>query len=69
MFLLPSLVIGPRFMLTSLLILESCQFLLTEDRLEIWKLEITPYECRLKPVEWGKSGIPNLAGMSLIESY
>ena len=43
--------------------------LLTEDRLEIWKLERPLYECRPKPVEWGKLGIPNLAGMSLIESY
>ena len=64
MFLLSSLVTGPRFMAISLLVLESWQLSFIKDWPEIWILDFWPISG-----DWGELGIPNLAEMSLVKGY
>ena len=44
-------------------------FVSIKDRPEIRKSEVPPSEFRPISGGWGKLGIPNLAGMSLMKSY
>ena len=69
LFLLSSLVTGPRFMSISSLVLELWQFSFIRDWPEIRKSEIPPSEFCPISGDWGKLWIPNLARMSLIECY
>ena len=64
LFLLSILVTGPCFMLIPSLVLE---FSFIRDWPEIRKSEICPSEFSLISGDWGKLGIPNLTGMSLIK--
>ena len=68
-FVLSSLVTGPSFMLMSWLVLELWQFSFIKDWTEIRKSEIPSSSSSLISGQWGKSGIPNLARMSLINCY
>ena len=68
-FLLSSLVSGPSFMSVSVLVLELWQFLFIRDSIEIRKSEISPSGFFPMSGDWGKLGIPNLAGMFLMKSY
>ena len=69
LFLLSILVIGPRFMSISLLVLELWQFSFISDSPIIRKLEIPPSEFHLISGDWGKLWVPNLARLSLIKCY
>ena len=69
LFLLSSLVTGPRFMSISSLVLELWQFLFIRDWPEIWKSEIPTSEFFSISGDWGELWISNLARMSLIECY
>ena len=69
LFLLSSLVTGPRFMSISSLVLELWQFSFIRDWPEIRKLEIPPSEFCTISGDWGTLWIPNLARMSLIECH
>ena len=69
LFLLSSLVTGSSFMSISSLVLELWQFSFIWDWPEIRKSEIPPSEFCPISGDWGKLGIPNLAGMSLIKCY
>ena len=67
LFLLSSLVTGPRFMSISSLVLGLWQFSFIKDWPEIQKSEIPPFEFCPISGDWGKLWIPNLERMSLIE--
>ena len=69
LFLLSSLVTGPSFMSISSLVLELWQFSFIRDWPEIQKSEIPPSEFCPISGDWSQLWIPNLARMSLIESY
>ena len=69
LFLLSSLVTGPRFMSISSLVLELWQFLFIRHWPEIWKSEIPTSEFFSISGDWGELWISNLARMSLIECY
>ena len=67
-----SLVTGPSFTSTSLLVLELWQFSSIKGWPEIWKSKIHPSEFCLTSGERGKLGIPlskNLSRMSLMKCY
>ena len=68
-FLLSSSVTGPSFMSMPWLVLELWQFSFIKDWPEIRNLEIHSSRFCLISGDWGKSGIPNLAQMSLINCY
>ena len=68
-FVLPSLVTAPSFMPMSWLVLRLWQFSFIKDWPEIWKSGIQSSRFCLISGEWGKSGILNLARMSLINCY
>ena len=69
LFLLSSLVTGPRFMSISSLVLELWQFSFVRDWPEIRISEIPPSDFCPISGDWGELRIPNLARMSLIECY
>ena len=69
MFLLSSLVTGPRFISISSLVLESWQLIFIRDWPEIWKSEISSSEFSPISGDWGNFGILDLARMSLIKCY
>ena len=68
-FVLSSSDTGPSFMLMSRLVLELWQFSFIKDWTKIRKSEIPSSSSSLISGQWGKSGIPNLAQMSLINCY
>ena len=63
------LVTGPNFVSISWLVQELWQFLGIKDWPEIWKSEILASEFCPIFEDWGKLGIPNLAGVPLIKCY
>ena len=69
LFLLSSLITGPRFMSISSLVLELWKFSFIRDWPETQKSEITPFEFCPISGDWGELWIPNLARISLIECY
>ena len=69
LFLLSSLVAGPRFMSVSSLVLEILQFSFIRDWAKIWKLEIPLSEFCPIFEDWGEWEIPNLARTFLIKCY
>ena len=69
LFLLSSLVTGPRFMSISSLGLELWQFSFIRNWPEIRISKIPPSEFCPISGDWGELWIPNLARMSLIEFY
>ena len=69
LFLLSSLVTGPRFMSISSLVLELWQFFFIRDWPEIWISEIAPSEFCPISGDCDELWISNLARMSLIKCY
>ena len=69
LYLLSSLVSGPRFMSISSLVQELWQFTFIRDWPEILKSGIPLSEFCPISGDWGELGIPNLAKMSLIKCY
>ena len=67
LFLLLSLVTGPKFMSTSSLVLELWQFSFIRDWAEIWRSEIPSSEFCPISGDWSELWTPHLARMSLIE--
>ena len=67
--LLSILVPGPSLISIQLLALELFQFLFVRYCPEMLKSEIPSSDFCLLSVDWGKLGVPNLAGMSLIKSH
>ena len=69
LFLLSSLITGANFMSTSSLVLELRQSYFIRNWPEIRKSEISPSEFCPIFGDWGESGIPNLAKISLIKCF
>ena len=69
LFLLLSLVTGPKFMSISSLVLELWQFSFIRDWAEIWRSEIPSFEFCPISGDWSELWTPHLARMSLIECY
>ena len=69
MFLLSNLVTDPSFMSISLPVMELWQFLFIRDWLENRKLKIHLSKFRPISGDWGKLGMQNLAGISLMKCY
>ena len=67
LFLLSNLVTGSSFMSISSLVLQLWQYSFIKDWPEIWKLEIPLSEFCPIYGDCGKSGIPNLASMSIMK--
>ena len=69
LFLVSSLVTGPRFMLISSLVLELWQFFYIRDWPEILKSKMPQSEFCLISEDWSKLRIPELARMLLRKCY
>ena len=69
LFLLSSLVTGLRFMSISSLVLELWQFPFIRVWPDIRKLKVSRSEFCPISEDWGESGIPNLARVSLMKCY